>query len=158
VTAAHVFAYLHIGAVFLFTAGLGAVMAPVYQAWHDGDLRAQMYALTSAADNESRLLLPGALLAGVTGVFWGASTHHNFVREGWLLTLTVCYVFTTFICLPLLGMGLRRARLASLKSWKSGKQTPELQSALADNVPLVFGTLILVVLPIMTWLAVFHPY
>ncbi len=157
-SAENVWKFLHIAALFLFMVGVGAVMAPVYRAWHNDDLRAQMYAFTSAADNETALLLPGALLTGVTGVFWAASGHHNFVREGWLLTLSVLYVLATFVCLPLLGLGLRRARLASLKSWKSGKLTPELRSALDDNVPLVFGTLIILLLPVMGWLAVFKPF
>jgi hypothetical protein len=158
VSAEHAWKFLHIGALFLFMVGVGAVMAPVYRAWHNDDLRVQMYAFTSAADNETRLLLPGALLTGVTGVFWAASGHHNFVREGWLLTLSILYVVTTFVCLPLLGLGLRRARVASLKSWKSGKLTAELRSALDDNVPLVFGTLIILLMPVMGWLAVFKPF
>ncbi len=144
--------------MFLFMAGIGAVMAPVYRAWHNVDLRVQMYAFSSAADSETALLLPGALLTGATGVLWGASGHHNFVKETWLLLLSITYVFTVFICLPLLGLGLRRARVASLKSWKSGRMTPELQSALADNVPLVFGSIIIALLPVMGWLAVFKPF
>jgi uncharacterized membrane protein len=158
VTAEHVWKLLHIAALFLFMTGLGAVMTPVYRAWHNKDLRAQMYGFMTAADSETSLLLPGALLTGVTGVFWGASGHHNFFKEGWLLTLSLVYVFTTFVCLPLLGLGLRRARLASLKSWKTGKLDPELESALADNVPVVFGTVIILCLPIMAWLAIFKPF
>jgi uncharacterized membrane protein len=154
----HIWKFAHIASMFLFMTGIGAVMAPVYRAWHNQDLRAQMYAFTSAAESETALLLPGALLTGVTGVLWGASAHHNFFKEGWLLTLSILYVVTTFICLPLLGLGLRRARVASLKSWKSGKLTAELQSALADNVPLVFGTIIILLLPVMGWLAVFKPF
>lgn len=158
-TAENVWKFLHIAALFLFMTGIGAVMAPLYGAWRSSDRRRQMYAFTAAADNETRLLLPGALLSGVTGVFWGASGHHNFVKEGWLLALCIVYVFTTFVCLPLLGLGLRRARLAVLRSYKSGGAiTPELESALADNVPLVFGTIIILMLPVMGWLAVFKPF
>ncbi|MHB8574808.1 MAG: DUF2269 family protein [Dehalococcoidia bacterium] len=157
-TAEHVWKFLHIASLFLMMTGVGAVMAPVYSAWHEADLRRQMFAFTSAANNETALLLPGTLLTGVTGVFWAASAHHNFVKEGWLLTLSIIYVVTTLVFLPLLGLGLRRARVASLKSWKSGKLTPELQSALADNVPLVFGTIIILLLPVMGWLAVFKPF
>jgi len=139
--------------------GVGAVMAPVFRAWRSKDARVQMYAFGLAADNETALLLPGALLSGVTGVFWGASGHHNFFKEGWLLALSLVYVFTTFVCLPLLGLGLRRTRLASLKAAKSGGRiTPELEAALADNVPLVFGTIIVLMLPIMGWLAIFKPF
>jgi uncharacterized membrane protein len=158
VSAENIWKFLHIASLFLFMTGIGAVMAPVYRAWHNKDVRAQMYAFTSAADNETALLLPGALLTGVTGVFWGASSHYNFWSDHWLFTLSALYVCTTFVCLPLLGLGLRRARVASLRAWKSGRMTPELQAALADNVPLVFGTIIIVLLPVMGWLAVFKPF
>jgi uncharacterized membrane protein len=158
VTAEHIWRFLHVASLFLLMTGVGAVMVPVYRAWHNKDLRTQMYAFTSAADSETTLLLPGALLTGVTGVFWGASSHYNFWSSRWLFVLSVLYVITTFVCLPLLGLGLRRARVASLKAWKGGRLTPELQAALADNVPLVFGTMIILLLPLMGWLAVFKPF
>jgi uncharacterized membrane protein len=158
VSAELIWRFLHIAALFLYMVGVGAVMAPVYRAWRSKDLRVQMYAFTSAADSETALLLPGVLLTGVTGVLWGASAHRNFAREGWLLTLSLVYLSSTFICLPLLGLGLRRVRLASLKAWKSGQLTPELHAALADNVPLVFGTIMIALLPVMGWLAVFKPF
>jgi hypothetical protein len=158
VSAENVWKYLHVAALLLLTAGIGAVMAPVYRAWHSKDVRAQMYAFTTAADNETALLLPGILLTGVTGVFWGASSHYNFWSDRWLFVLSLLYAITTLVFLPLLGLGLRRARVASLKAWKSGRLTPDLQSALADNVPLVFGTLIILLLPVMGWLAVFKPF
>ena len=157
-SAENIWKFLHIASLFLLMTGIGAVMAPVYRAWHNKDLRTQMYAFTSAADSETALLLPGVLLTGVTGVFWGASANYNFWSDRWLLALSALYAFTAFVCLPLLGLGVRRARVASLKAWKSGRLTPELQSALADNVPLVFGTLIIVQLPVMGWLAVFKPF
>src|SRR4051812_15379049 len=106
VTAEHIWKFLHIASLVLFSTGVGAVMAPVYRAWHSDDLRTQMYAFTSAADSETALLLPGALLTGVTGVFWGASSHYNFWSNRWLFTLSLLYVLTTFVCLPLLGLGL----------------------------------------------------
>ena len=150
--------FLHICAVLLMAAGVGAVMMPVYRAWRAKDVRFQMAAFRQAADNETGVLLPGALLSGATGVGWGAAADWNFVKDGWLLALWLVYLLTVFICLPLLGLGLRRARLLSLQAAKTGEITPELEAALADNVPLVFGTLIIVLMGVRVWLAVFKPF
>lgn len=157
-TAQHFWGFATLIAFGLYLSGVGAVGAQVFRAWRSKDLRAQMYGLTAGADCESALLLPGAIGTGVCGFVWATVSHHDFFREPWLLTLTVLYLLNSFIFLPLLGVGLRRARLASLKSWKSGKLTPELQAALADNVPVVFSSLLIVLLPVMLWLAVFKPF
>jgi uncharacterized membrane protein len=142
----------------LYAAGLGGVMTQVFGAWRNKDMRAQMYGLTAAANAEPRLLLPGALLTGMCGFVWASVSGNNFFKEPWLLTLTILYLLNCFALLPLLGMGLRRARIASLKSWKSGKLTPELQAALADNVPIVFGTVMIALVPVMLWLALIQPF
>ena len=145
-------------ALLLFAAGIGATMMPVYRAWRSGDVRFQMHALAEAADNETGVLLPGALLSGATGVFWGAAAGYNFFTTGWLLALWVLYVLAVFICLPLLGLGLRRVRLLALQAAKTGRITPELEEALAGNVPVVFGSLIIVLTVMMAWLAGFQPF
>lgn len=132
-------------------------MMPVYRAWRSKDVRFQMHAFGQAAANETGLMLPGGLLTGATGVFWGAAAHYNFVRDGWLLALWILYALMMLVALPLLGLGLRRARLLSLQAGKSGRVTPELEQALSDNVPLVFGTLIIVLIGVMAWLAVYKP-
>jgi hypothetical protein len=139
-------------------AGIGATMLPVYRSWRSKDIQFQMAAFRQAADNETGVLLPGALLTGATGVGWGAAAGWNFFTDGWLLALWLVFLFTVFVCLPLLGLGLRRARLLSLQASKSGKVTPELEAALADNVPLVFGTAIIVLMVVMVWLPVFKPF
>jgi hypothetical protein len=149
---------LHELALFVYMAGIGSTMMPVYRAWRSHDVRAQMHAFTQAAANETGVLLPGALLAGATGVFWGSAAHYDFVKDGWLLALWLCYAVALLICLPLLGLGLRRARLLSLQAAKTGKITPELEEALHDNVPLVFGTLIIALSLFMAWLAVYKPF
>lgn len=150
--------FLHIGAILLMAGGLGATMAPVYRAWRSKDTAYQMASFRQAADNETGLLLPGALLTGATGAVWGAVGDWNFFTDGWLLALWLTYLLATFVCLPLLGLGLRRARLLSLQSAKSGAVTPELEAALNDNVPLVFGTIIIVLMAVMTWLPIFKPF
>lgn len=149
---------LHILAVLTMSAGIGAVMMPVYRAWRSSDVQFQMASFRSAADNETGLLLPGALLTGATGVGWGAAANWNFFRDGWLLALWLTYLLAVFVCLPLLGLGLRRARLFSLRAAKTGEITDELRAALDDNVPLVFGTLIIILMVIMVWLPVAKPF
>lgn len=150
--------FLHIASVMLMAAGVGSVMLPVYRSWRSKDVVFQMAAFRQAADNETGVLLPGALLTGATGVGWGAAAGWNFFTDGWLLALWLVYLLAVFVCLPLLGLGLRRARLLSLKAAKSGQVTPELEAALADNVPLVFGTAIIIQMAVMAWLAVFKPF
>lgn len=149
---------LHVLSLFLFVSGLGATMAPVYRAWRSKDVRFQMHAFTQAAANETGLLLPGALLSGATGVFWGSAAGYHFINDGWLLALWLLYTVMVIAFLPLLGLGLRRARLHALQAAKSGKITPELEEALADNVPLVFGTLLIVSTVVITWLAIYKPF
>ncbi len=149
---------LHELALLLYSAGLGATMMPVYRSWRSKDVRFQMHAFRQAADNETGLLLPGALLTGATGVFWGADAGDNFFTTGWLVALWVLYVISVFVCLPLLGLGLRRVRLLSLQAAKTNRVSPELEQALADNVPLVFGTLMIVFTVMMAWLAVVKPF
>jgi hypothetical protein len=150
--------FLHILAVLWMARGVGSTMLPVYRSWRSKDVQFQMAAFRQAADNETGVLLPGALLTGATGVGWGAAAGWNFVTEGWLLALWLVYLLTVFVCLPLLGLGLRRARLLSLQAAKTGTVTPELEAALADNVPLVFGTSIILLMVVMVWLPVFKPF
>jgi uncharacterized membrane protein len=158
VTADEVWRTLHILSLFLYAGGLGAVLMPMYRAWRSKDVEFQMFSFRQAADNETGILLPGLILTGVTGVFWAVSKDYNFVTTGWLAVLTLLYIFTTFIALPLMGLGLRRVRLLSLEAAKRKRVTPELEEALADNVPMVFGTLILILTPVMAWLAIVKPF
>ena len=58
----------------------------------------------------------------------------------------------------LMGVGLRRVRFLALAARKRGEMTEELRSAMADNVPVVFGTLIVLTIPVMVWLPVFKPF
>ena len=155
--AENVWKLLHVLALFLYTGGLGAVLLPIYSAWARGDVRSQAAAFQQAADSETAMLLPGMLLTGVTGVFWAASAGYSYVRDLWLLSLAVLYLISLFICLPLLGVGLRRARLLALQAAKTGRMTDELRETLNDRVPIVFGTLLALLLPIMAWLAIFKP-
>ena len=53
---------------------------------------------------------------------------------------------------------LRRARLASLIAAKKGQETDELREILNDRVPIVFGTLLVLSVPLLAWIAVFKPF
>jgi len=138
--------------------GLGATYPLIIKAWATKDVKYQMYCLTEAADNETRILLPGAMATGITGFGWAVSQNYNFVHDGWLLALSLLYIFFYFVCLPLLGFGLRRARLASLVAAKRGKETPELREILDDRVPIVFSSLLVLSVPLLAWLAIFKPF
>lgn len=149
---------IHILSLIWLGAGLGATYPLILKAWAAKDVKYQMYCLTEAANNETRILLPGAMASGITGFFWAVSDDWNFVKDGWLAALALLFVFFYFVCLPLLGFGLRRARLASLIAAKKGQETEELRAILNDRVPIVFGTLLVLSVPLMAWLAVYKPF
>ncbi len=138
-------------------AGLGAVYLPILRAWASKDLDYQAYALVEAANSETRVLLPGAMATGTTGFFWAVAAEYNFVRDGWLGVLTVTFIVVYLVCLPLLGFGLRRARLAVLVARKNPEKRAELEEVLSDRVPIVFGTILVLSVPLMAWLAIFKP-
>ena len=148
----------HVLSLIWLGMGLGATYPLIIKAWATKDVKYQMYCLTEAADNETRILLPGAMATGITGFGWAVSQNYNFVHDGWLLALSLSYIFFYFVCLPLLGFGLRRARLASLVAAKRGKETPELREILDDRVPIVFSSLLVLSVPLLAWLAIFKPF
>lgn len=149
---------IHLLCIFWLSAGLGGTLPYIIRAYTSKDVRFQMFALTEAANNETRLLLPGMAATGITGAFWGLAEDYNFFTTGWLAALTLVYIVTLFVFLPLMGFGLRRARLFSLRAAKKNEITDELRDVLSDNVPIVFGVLITLMIPLMTWLAIFKPF
>lgn len=149
---------IHVLALVWLGAGLGATYPLILKAWATKDLKYQMYCLIEAANNETRVLLPGAMATGITGFFWGVAADYNFVRDAWLGVLTLLFIFFYFVCLPLLGFGLRRARLAALVAQKKGEETEELRAILDDRVPVVFGTVLVFSVPLLAWLAIFKPF
>lgn len=156
-TAQNIWRILHILSLFVYVGGLGGVLLPLYSGWARRDVRYQAAAFQQAADSETSVLLPGILLTGATGVFWAASSGYSYIKDLWLLALAGLYLLSVFICLPLMGVSLRRARLLALQAAKTGRMTDELRETLNDNVPIVFGTLMALLLPVMAWLAIFKP-
>lgn len=149
---------LHILALFWMMAGIGNTVIPTWKAWLTDELETKTILLSDAARNESVWLLPGMLAVAVTGFAWAAANDMGIVSTGWLVALELVFVVNLFIFLPLMGIGLRRVRLLALQARKHGEETEELRDALADNVPLVFGTLIMLSVPVMVWLPVFKPF
>ncbi len=140
------------------TIGIGNTVVPIWKAWRRRDLTEQTLLLSDAQRNEGLFLLPGLIAVAITGYAWAANEDINVITTGWLLVLQIIVGINVFIFVPLMGIGLRRVHYLSLQSKKTGEVSEELQSALADNVPLVFGTLVAVSLPVMVWLPVFQPF
>jgi len=151
---------LHTLALFWMMVGIGAVVVPVWKAWAAKDLDVRALLLQEAQRNEVQWLIPGMLATLFTGVAWVSSDEstYNFVRTGWLAALEIVFAIDGFIFLPLMGVGLRRVRLLALQAKHQGRMTEELDEALRDNVPVVFGTLLTLSVPVMVWLAIYKPF
>ena len=94
----------------------------------------------------------------MSGYLGAAGENKNFFGTGWLLVKMIIYAIDVFIFLPLMGVGLRRVRYLALQAAKQGESTEALRYALEDRVPVVFGTLIVVTIPVLVALAVFQPF
>lgn len=150
--------FVHLLALFYFMAGVGNTVVPIWKAWLTESLEEKALHLQDAQRNETFFLLPGVLATFFTGYAWAASEDYNIVTTGWLVALQAITLIDLFIFLPLMGVGLRRVRYLALSAKKHGAMTEEFREALADNVPLVFGTLIVLSIPVMVWLPVFKPF
>jgi len=158
VTSVDILRLLHFLSLFLMMAGLGAVMVPQWRGWREDDLDRQLVAFEDATTGHKAALLPGTIAVGVTGVFLAGDAGFNFITTGWLVALELVYLIVLFFCIPILGHALNRVQIESLKSKKRNQPTPELQSLLDDNVPIVFTLLILALIPVMAYLAEFQPF
>jgi len=153
----NLFTLFHLLAVFWYVMGLAAVQFPLIRGWQFDDLKLKVAAFEEASHYQGLLLVPGIIVMGVSGVFMWTQMDYNLITTGWLVALEALYLVSLLVCLPLIGLGLRRARLASLQADKAGGTTPELQEALADNVPIVFSGIATLLLPVMAYLAIFKP-
>jgi len=140
------------------TAGLGAVMVPIWRGWNEEDAMRRLAAFQDASAGHKLALLPGTIAVGATGIFLAADAGYNFITTGWLLALELVYLVVLLFCVPLLGHALNRIEIEALKSRKRGKPTDELVELLNDNVPIVLCLVILFLIPIMVWLAEFKPF
>ena len=150
--------FVHLLTLCYFMAGIGGTAVPIWRAWMADTLDRRALLLEEAHRNESTVLLPGLIAMLVSGYAWAGAANLNVVTTGWLVVLQIVTWADLFIFLPLMGVGLRRVRYLALTAAREGAMTEELKSALADNVPLVFSTLIVLTIPVMIWLPVFKPF
>ena len=156
-TADEVFVFLHILAAIWYAAGLTSVQLTLVRGWQAPEVSARVDAFSEATHYQGLLLTPGAIAVATTGLFLWGQLDYNFVTTPWLLGVEAMYMVTLLVCIPLIGMGLRRARIAALMAERRGEVTPELEEAMADNVPLVFGGIATILVPAMVALSVFRP-
>lgn len=150
---------LHVLSLFMMVGGLMAVLLPLLRAWTERDIDRQLYAFSDADTAKVVAFIPGAIFTGISGFVWAVHKEYDFITTGWLLALTLVYLFAVAFCLPLMNLGLRRVQLLAMQAQKKGGgATPELEDALADNVPLVFGFIILATVPVMAWLPIYKPF
>ena len=152
------FLLLHLIAAYWYVMGLTAVQIPLIRGWQSNDIEVQAGSFEEASHYQGVLLVPGAIAAGATGVALWARLDYSLLTTGWLLLLEALYIATLLVCLPLIGMGLRRTRLAALKARHLGQPTPQLEQALRDSVPLFFSGIATILVPAMTYLSVFRPF
>ena len=149
---------LHILSLCLMMAGVGGTLVPIWRAWATEQIERRVMLLEEAHRNETLMLLPGTIALMFSGYAWATASGVNVIVTWWLVALQVLTMVDLFIFIPLMGVGLRRVRYLALAAEKQGKVTDELRDAMADNVPLVFSTLIAITIPIMVWLPVFKPF
>jgi uncharacterized membrane protein len=157
VNADDILAFIHILAAFWYVSGLTAVQICLVRAWQSEEVAVRAESFVEAAHYQGLLLVPGAIATIATGLFLWAELDYGLITTGWLIALEALYIVTLFVCLPLTGMGLRRARLAALRARKRGA-TPELELAMTDNVPLVFSGVATIAVPAMAFLSIFKPF
>jgi hypothetical protein len=157
-TAEEVLLLAYILAAFWYVAGLTSVQFALVRGWQSSEIGTKVEAFEEASHYQGVLLVPGGIAVVATGLFFWGAMDYNLLGPAWLLLLELLYVLTLVVCLPLIGIGLRRARFASLQARRTNKATPELEEAMSDSVPLVFGGLATIILPLGAALSVFRPF
>lgn len=150
--------FLHVLSAFWYVIGLSAVQMAYVRATQSSELETQVSALEEASHFQGVLLVPGAIAIGATGLFYWAKLDYELMETGFLLALEGLYLATLFVCLPIIGMALRRGRIAALKARRAGEMVPEMEEALGDGVPLVFGGLATIILVAMAFISVSRPF
>jgi hypothetical protein len=157
--------FLHLLSAFWYVMGLAAVQLSYVRAMRAEELPVRIAGVEEASHYQGVLLVPGAIAAGFTGAFYWTSRDYDLATTGWLLALEALYVITLLACLPLIGVGLRRARLAALKARRSrgsalqpdDAAADQLDFALEDTAPLLIGALTTALAVAMTALSVWGP-
>ena len=150
--------FIHVIALLYFAAGVGNTIVPIWRAGLLSEIETQALLLSDAQRNYTTWLLPGVIATGISGYLYTGVLELNVITTGWLVAMQALWLVQIFVLVPLLGIGLRRVRNLALQSARKEGSTDELRDALADNAPLVAGTLLIVTFVIMTWLPIFQPF
>lgn len=153
------FLFAHVLACLWYVAGLTAVQISLIRGWQVDNISLRSEAFEEATHYQGMLLVPGSIAVATTGLFlWSQQLGNNMFTTGWLVIVELIYIITLLVCLPFVGMGLRRARIAALQARRKGASTPELDQAMADNVPLFFAGIATLLVPVAAALSVFQPF
>ena len=143
---------------FWYVAGLTSVQLALVRGWQTQDIKTKVESFEEASHYQGTLMVPGGIGVVATGLFLWSALDYNLASTGWLIAVEVIYIVTLLLCLPFIGMGLRRGRIAALMAQRHGRNNPELEQAMADNVPLVFGGVAAILIPVAVALSVFRPF
>lgn len=149
--------FAHVLSALWYAMGLAAVQVTLVRGWRGSDLAVRVESFTEASHYQGALLVPGAIAGVSTGVFLWSHLGYNLITTGWLVVLESLYTFTLLVCLPVLGIGLRRMRVAALRAQREGGATPALEEAMTDSAPLVFGGIATALLPAMALVSITGP-
>jgi uncharacterized membrane protein len=150
-------AFAHLLAAFWYVAGLTAVQLSLVRAWQTEALDLRADAFEEASHYQGILLVPGAIASVASGLFLWTQLDYDLITAPWLVAVEALYIATLLVCLPLTGIGLRRARLAALQARKAGGATSQQTQAMSDGGPLITTGVATLLVPVMTALSVFRP-
>jgi hypothetical protein len=157
-TTDELFVFAHVLASFWYVAGLTSVQLTIVRGWKSPDIKIKAESFDEATHYQGQLLVPGGIAVLATGLFMWGQLGYNLVGPAWLILLDVVYTLSLVVCIPLVGIGLRRARVAALVAERRGQSAPDLDEAMNDTVPLIFGGFATVLLPVGAALSVFRPF
>jgi len=150
-------AFVHVLAAFWYVAGLTGVQMFLVQAWQNEALDVRADSLDEASHYQGILLVPGAIASVASGLFLWAQLDYDLITTPWLVALEALYIATLLVCLPLTGIGLRRARLAALQARKAGRAAAQQALAMSDGGPLIASGVATLLVPVMAALSIFRP-
>ena len=145
--------FLHLSSIIYLCVGIGAAIVPVWMSWKRDDINERVILLLTSQKAFTVGLLPGIIAVLFSGYAWVAAGNHS-ITSGSMIIIQILFFLNLFLFIPLFGVALRRVKWSALSAQKSGGTSEDLVDALADNVPLVFGTMIIGSIPLMLLLVV----
>ncbi len=145
--------FLHLASIIYLCTGIGAALVPVWMSWRREDIDERIILLLTSQKAFTGGLLPGIIAVLFSGYAWVAAGNYA-ITDGSMIVIQIIFFLNLFLFVPLFGVALRRVKWSALSAQKSGQITEDLQDALADNVPLVFGTMIIASIPLILILVV----